>query len=374
MKSTALAPWRNAVSALFIGFVLGWVNPAPVSAAVCGDNVAEAPDETCDGTDDSACPGACPGPSDPLACQCPVCGDGVVNQLSETCDTYDDLACPGLCKFDCTCATCGDNLAEGPGETCDGTDDAACPGQCFPPAGPRQCHCPISANKCAAKKELCIEKYAAYLLKCHSKAELTALGPPDPECVQKAQDKFDGGVDLTRGCFEKLETAAAGQCFTNDDTGTMQSVTDAFVSDVVTTVDPSYPAPIIDRCSSGKKKCVAKLLVGIFKCHARSEGRNLPVDPECLEHVMFKFDGGPDPTRGCFGRLEARYTCQTTGDTSTMGTATSDFAADVACTLDPYQAACSTCGNNVAETPPEDCDGTDDAACPGSCTAACNCP
>jgi hypothetical protein len=374
MNAIRVSLWRSAVCAVVIGFVFGLANPAPVRASVCGDNLAEAPDETCDGTDDSACPGLCPGPSDPLACQCPVCGDGVVNQLSETCDGIDDAACPGLCKYDCSCATCGDNVAEAPGETCDGTDDAACPGQCFPPAGPRQCLCPISANKCAANKEKCVTKYVAALLKCHQKAELTALGPLDPLCMQKAEDKFDGGADPTKGCFEKYETAAAGQCFTNDDTAAAKSAADAYVSAVVGGVDPMYPAAIIDKCSAGKKKCVTTLTDGLLKCHAKYEAKDLPVDPVCLQKVMTKYDGGAIPARGCFARLEVKYTCQTTGDSSALSSAASAFVQGTACDLDPYQAACSLCGNNIAETPTEDCDGTDDAACPGLCDGSCNCP
>src|SRR5262245_24047338 len=85
MNAIRVSLWRSTVCGVVIGFAIGLANPAPVRAAVCGDDLAEAP-ETCDGTDDSACPGLCPGPSDPLACQCPVCGDNVANQLSETCD------------------------------------------------------------------------------------------------------------------------------------------------------------------------------------------------------------------------------------------------------------------------------------------------
>jgi hypothetical protein len=366
---------RSAVCIMALGLFCALVSPAPLHAATCGDNLAEAPDETCDGTDDSACPGACPGPSDPLACQCPVCGDGVTNQLSETCDTDDAAACPGLCKYDCSCATCGDNVAEGPGETCDGSDDAACPGQCFPPAGVRQCRCPISANKCAAKKQQCVDKYAVYLLKCHMKAELKALGPPDPLCVQKASNKFDGGANPAAGCFEKLETAAAGGCYTNDDTAAQKSAADAFVNAVVTAVDPMYPAPIIDKCSAGKKKCVAKLADALIKCHVKAEVRGLPVDPLCVAKAQVKFDGGAIPAKGCFAKLEAKYlTCQTTNDTAALETLAGDFASSLSCALDPYQGACSTCGNNIAEIPPEDCDGTDDAGCVGQCDSACNCP
>lgn len=373
MNAIRVSRWRSALCAVVVGYAFGLPYPAPVHASVCGDNLAEAPDETCDGTDDSACPGVCPGPSDPLACRCPVCGDGVVNQLSETCDTYDDAACPGLCKYDCSCATCGDNVAEAPGEACDGTDDAACPGQCFSPGGPRQCLCPISANKCAAQKEKCLTTYVTALLKCHQKAELKALGPPDPSCVQKAEDKFHGGANPTKGCFEKYEIAAAGQCFTNDDTAAAKSVADAYVSAVVGNVDPMYPAPIVDKCSAGKKKCVTTLTAGLFKCHAKYEAKNLGVDPRCPQRAMTKYDG-LIPSKGCFAKLEVKYPCQTTGDSPTFGAFATAYAQATACALDPYQAGCSLCGNNVAETPPEDCDGTDDGACPGLCDGSCNCP
>jgi hypothetical protein len=37
----------------------------------------------------------------------PTCGDGIVNQVSETCDGGDDTACPGACQNDCSCPTGG---------------------------------------------------------------------------------------------------------------------------------------------------------------------------------------------------------------------------------------------------------------------------
>jgi hypothetical protein len=141
-------------------------------------------------------------------------------------------------------------------------------------------------------------------------------------------------------------------------------------------VDPLYPAPIIDRCSAAKKKCMVTLAHGLLNCQARSMARNIPLDPACLAKVLLKFNGGPLPARGCFEKVEAKFpgACQTEDDTSALESAATAFAQDVACDLDPYQAACSTCGNNIAESPPEDCDGTDDAACTGACTVACNCP
>ncbi len=114
--------------------------------AVCGDGSVNAAGEQCDGTDDAACPGSCIATGDPNACQCPVCGDGDVNQVTESCDGADDSACPGLCRGDCSCATCGDGITDAPAEECDGADDAACPGLCLPSGDANQCQCPVCGD------------------------------------------------------------------------------------------------------------------------------------------------------------------------------------------------------------------------------------
>jgi hypothetical protein len=40
----------------------------------------------------------------------------------------------------------------------------------------------------------------------------------------------------------------------------------------------------------------------------------------------------------------------------------------------PNQCTCAVCGNDIAEVPLEDCDGFDDVACPGMCSITCTCP
>jgi hypothetical protein len=93
-------------------------------------------------------------------------------------------------------------------------------------------------NLCSAKKKGCVAKKAQALLKCHAKAEKKGEAV-DPLCVQKAKDKFDGGADPTKGCFEKLE--AKGGCFTYNDTAALEAKIDAFVQDVVCELDPAAP-------------------------------------------------------------------------------------------------------------------------------------
>ncbi len=86
-----------------------------------------------------------PGPgaiSIPNTVDARLCGDGVVNRPQEECDRSDDSNCPGSCLPNCLCQrTCGNNTVEF-GEQCDGLSDSACPGQCAPPTSASACTCP----------------------------------------------------------------------------------------------------------------------------------------------------------------------------------------------------------------------------------------
>lgn len=98
-------------------------------------------------------------------------------------------------------------------------------------------------NACAAAKKLCVAKKAAALLKCHSKNEKPPAGL-DPvkfaACVQKAQEKFDGGTNPFKGCFAKLEAKfGPANCLTSGDTAALETMTDNWVDAVVCALDPA---------------------------------------------------------------------------------------------------------------------------------------
>ena len=89
--------------------------------------------EQCDGSDDTACPGACRD-----NCICGFCGDGILDPTEE-CDngpSNSDTE-PDACRTTCTLPTCGDNVTD-EGEECDGTSDDACPNDCL-----QDCTCEI---------------------------------------------------------------------------------------------------------------------------------------------------------------------------------------------------------------------------------------
>jgi len=116
--------------------------PNQITAAFCGDGVVDRPEEECDLTADTNCPGACQ-----ADCTCPrTCGNGII-EFGEQCEPTSDAACPGNCTASCRCpAVCGDGFVA-PGEQCDPggpgatppPSDAACPGQCT-----ATCQCPAS--------------------------------------------------------------------------------------------------------------------------------------------------------------------------------------------------------------------------------------
>jgi len=164
-------------------------------------------------------------------------------------------------------------------------------------------------SKCLAGKNRCMSKEAYSLLKCEQRAEIpgTSIEPALTACRQKARSKFDGATVPSRGCFETLEGKTPNDCFTSDDTDAAAIAVDDCVTRVVDVIDP---APIDQSaCNVGKKKCAAKKLKSLLKCHEKAQKPGPhPIEElgECIQQAVDKFDGGPDPTKGCITKLEAR--------------------------------------------------------------------
>jgi len=124
----------------------------PSGTPVCGDGIVDAPFETCDVSNDAACPGLCG--ANGLACLCPFCGDATIDP-GESCDTQSNLgSCTEGCSYACGCAVCGDAVVQGPVEECDAS---ACYGglTCAPPGAANQCMCPICGDGVIAQGEQC---------------------------------------------------------------------------------------------------------------------------------------------------------------------------------------------------------------------------
>jgi hypothetical protein len=118
----------------------------PSGTPVCGDGVIDAPFETCDGTNDAACPGLCG--ANGFGCLCPFCGDTVIDP-GESCDTHASLgSCTEGCSYSCQCAVCGDGSVQAPAEDCEPSDPDSCggTGTCWAVGTPSQCSCPFCGD------------------------------------------------------------------------------------------------------------------------------------------------------------------------------------------------------------------------------------
>jgi hypothetical protein len=184
---------------------------------------------------------------------------------------------------------------------------------------------PVAAQqaKCLAGKTKCMSKKAAGLLKCHQKAE-TPGKPDEPnfgDCIDKTKEKFDGGSDPEKGCFERLENKSPNDCITLDDTASAEAAVDDCVTALVAAIDP--PPITQTKCGAKKKKCVSKYLKALLKCRQLSQKPGKSTDPNaggCIDKAQAKYNGGVDPSKGCFAKLEAKNPndCQATNDSATL--------------------------------------------------------
>src|SRR5262249_46019566 len=161
-------------------------------------------------------------------------------------------------------------------------------------------------SKCLVAKNKCVSKKVDSLLKCHQKAE-TPGKTPDANadmCLGKASDKFLGAD----GCFGKAE-AKGPDCVPDSGAGPTEVSADNCVDQIVAGIDAAFPGVTQTKCGADKKKCAAKLLKSILKCYQKAETPLKPTNPnekDCITKAEDKYDGGSDPSKGCFVKLEAK--------------------------------------------------------------------
>lgn len=110
----------------------------------------------------------------------------------------------------------------------------------------------------------------------------------------------------------------------------LAATTLAFAALLMTSSFPAaaqgIPGVEANKCLAGKNKCVSKKVAGLMKCRElcqRTPDKKCgPVQTECEQKVMDKFDGGALPAKGCFEKLEGKQNpskpdslCTTTDDT-----------------------------------------------------------
>ncbi len=142
-----------------------------------------------------------------------------------------------------------------------------------------------------------------------------------------------------------------------------------FVALAVVPAAQAQGVPGIDanKCLAGKNKCVSKKIAGLMKCRAKCQkkpdkcGQALT---DCETKVMTKFDGGTNPAKGCFEKLEGKAdamkpesVCTTTGDTASMEAEVDAAVDELLGRLEGTPAP--SCGDGVVNAAGEQCDGAD---------------
>jgi len=270
------------------------------------------------------------------------------------------------------------------------------------------------SNKCVAGKLGCVAKEASAFVKCLAKAQKTGTAVSE-ECLTKAREKFlgEGGVG---GCFDKLEAKQdaekpASVCRTEDDAALTDALTETLAEVMTCGRDPlscgggcthsaceegsalSECSPCVEKvcdqpfladccttawdaacvvgatelcnvncdgappsgpntCSGGKSLCLAKKVKGLLGCYRKAQAAGTAVDPACVQKVEDKFDGGSDPSKGCFAKLEAKQkpekpasVCPVESDDAV---AFSDYATDKL-TCDLESDACPCCNDRCVD-------------------------
>jgi cysteine-rich repeat protein len=92
---------------------------------------------------------------------------------------------------------------------------------------------PSTLSKCASGKFKCATNLVKAILGCDGKN----TAKPDPvkftECITKAQTKYTGGVDPTKGCFAKLEAKVPNDCITTGDSAPVETQTETALRNLV---------------------------------------------------------------------------------------------------------------------------------------------
>ncbi len=167
-----------------------------------------------------------------------------------------------------------------------------------------------AATTCAAAKEACVSKTVAARLKCIQKAQAGGA-LVSATCLTSSEAKF-------LACIQSADVKHV-DCQVAGNGGAALAAVDAFVGDVVTDLDPGNGTPFsvatVNTCLAKKNGCVSKFAKALIACLRKAHQKLLPLDQTCTAKAAAKFDGGSEPAKGCFERVEPSGSCLTTDDT-----------------------------------------------------------
>lgn len=139
-------------------------------------------------------------------------------------------------------------------------------------------------------------------------------------------------------------------------------------------------------CAADQAKLMSKYAQGVFKCQAKcendfknSKGNGGPSNGvECAAGDPGAAQAFKDCVQKGLDKVQPKLSPSVAGLVPAINAVVNEATAglydrDDPTDVDPAASPCGNCGNATREGA-EECDGADDALCPGACTAACACP
>jgi hypothetical protein len=208
-------------------------------------------------------------------------------------------------------------------------------------------------NTCIAGKLACTHAFSSAVFKCYAtifKKGFTGENEDKAEeCIRKARAKFGTALNPKTQCWDKVEgkedaakpkTVCPAGIIDEFD---VDDMVEDFTLDIASNeVAPGGPVPFGNTCSAGKVTCVGALFSSLFKCEIKAKKAGVATDEACIAKAIARFDGGGNPAKGCFAKLEAKQKltkiktlCDATGNTSAAGGKAQAFVAFVVVGLEP---------------------------------------
>lgn len=192
----------------------------------------------------------------------------------------------------------------------------------------------VSSSPCLAGKLGDVGRTVAQELACWTRDAAKSNAEVRAGCLAKAEARFTGGADASRGRFAKRERRAS--CPTTGDQADVAGDIAAFVTEAAAEVGASTRP---SRCDAGKLACIGRYAGGAFACLARAAKNGGAIDPACVARGR---DRLLDASMGCVAKAAAHADCSGGGDPEVLADLVDAFAAATLCALDPD--AANDCG------------------------------
>jgi hypothetical protein len=329
----------------------------------------------------------------------PTCGDSIVNQPAEHCDETDDAACPGACRVDCTCPSTSlllpvsadvtvemDNAGENFGESPELWADADKPkstflrvavtgvgaGQVLGAALRLTVADVSSADSVSGGRLFAISQCAWDELTMTWTTRPAIDGPLLGALGAVARDQavaFDVTAAVTGDgtyCFALTSLSADGVIYDSREAASGRPILEV----VATTADPDGTTTTLAPTTTTSTITTSTTTLAPTTSTLAPTTTTTTAAPTTTTTTT---TAAPTTTTST-----STTTLAPTTSTAAPTTTTSTTAAPTTTTTSPVSTTTTTlppgCGDSIVNQPGEQCDETDDAACPGACAPDCTCP